>query len=213
MVEYESRDLRSHRGASPRVPALWAVCGYTPPADLAWLSPSALLRWTWEMSYVSPRGISIDVHWRLTPRFYTIQIDPTILWRHRTSITLAGSELPSLTPEALLLLLAVHGAKHCWESLGWLADIAWLMRANPGLEWSAVKALAAEARCERVVTLAESLVKAVFDDALPDSDLCRRVVDRWYNHPPESPRSPDLLSFAASLAERRGDASNLSFVL
>src|SRR6266853_6190857 len=121
------------------------------------------------MSYVSPRGISIDVHWRLTPRFYTIQIDPTILWRHRTSITLAGSELPSLTPEALLLLLAVHGAKHCWESLGWLADVAWFLNAQPDLDWKHAMALARESKCERPFLLCSSLVREIFESPVPES--------------------------------------------
>ena len=202
MRQFADLDILVHPADLPRAIATLAQRDYRPAEDLAWLSPSALLRWTGEMSYTSPSGVSVDLHWRLTPSHYPVQLDPEILWHNRTSVTIAGASLPTLTPEALVLLLAVHGAKHCWEAMGWLADVAWLLDANPRLQWAAVHALAAEARCERVVALAESLINAVFRGAALDSDLCRRVLDRWQNQPAESPRSPELLRFAASLSER-----------
>ncbi len=169
MRQFADLDILIHPSDLPRAIAVLAELDYRPAEDLAWLSPSALLRWTGEMSYASPRGVSVDLHWRLTPSHYPVQLDPEILWRNRTVIDIAGTPLPTLTPEALMLLLAVHGAKHCWEALGWLADVAWLLDANPELEWTAVQALAAEARCERVVGLAESLINVVFRGAAPDS--------------------------------------------
>ena len=199
--QFADLDILIHPADLPRAIALLAQRDYSPAQDLVWLSPSALLRWTGEMSYTSPAGVSVDMHWRLTPSHYPVQVDPEILWRNRTSIGIAGTPLPTLTPEALVLLLAVHGAKHCWEALGWLADLAWLLDANPALDWTAVHALAAEARSERVVALAESLIDTAFRGAAPDSELCRRVLDRWQNQPAESPRSPELLRFAASLSE------------
>ena len=158
------------------------------------------------MSYTSPRGTSVDLHWRLTPSHYTVQLDPEILWRSRTTMTLGGSEIPTLGPEALLLLLAVHGAKHAWECLGWLADIAWLLDANPKLNWGGVMALAPNVGCRRAVGLAESLVNAVFHGQPPSDPLCNRVLDRWYHGPLESPQSPELFPFARALSARPVDS-------
>jgi hypothetical protein len=109
------------------------------------------------------------------------------------------------------LLLAVHGAKHCWESLGWLADVAWLLNANPDLDWQYAMKLADESKCQRPLLLAASLVHEVFDALLPElprdpavAGLQQRVVSRWYEGHTESPRSPELLSFALDLARGRG---------
>ena len=201
--QYFDLDILIHPSDLPRAIAILDQLGYRPAQDLAWLSPSALLRWSGEMSYTSQSGVSVDLHWRLTPSHYPVQLDPEILWSNRTFITIAGALLPTIMPEALALLLAVHGAKHCWEALGWLADLAWLLDANPALDWTAVMEMAKEARCERVAGLAESLINVVFHGAAPDSDLCRRVLDRWQNQPVASPRSPELLRFAASLSENR----------
>ena len=156
--QFNDLDLLVHPADLPRAIALLAKLGYLPPSELAWLSPRALRHWTGEMSYTSQHGTAVDLHWRLTPIHYTVQLDPEILWRNIVSIRIAGSELPSLGPEALLLLLAVHGAKHCWESIGWLADVAWLLDANPHLDWQFAMKLADESSCQRPLLLAASLV-------------------------------------------------------
>ncbi len=211
--EFSDLDLLIHSSDLPAAIKLLEECGFLPPPDLAWLSPQALLRWTWETSYTSASGVSVDLHWRLTPPHYTVQLDPDILWNHRASITIAGSALPSITPEAMLLLLAVHGGKHCWEALGWLADIAWLLDANPKLDWQLAWKLAGDTKCHRPLLLALSLVAQLFDANVPKlgSDplagkLRQRVMARLYQGPIETPRSPELFSFAATLARQRSDS-------
>ena len=203
--EFTDLDLLIYPADLPVAIKLLAECGFLPPIDLGWVSPPALLRWTGEMSYASPRGVSVDLHWRLTPSHYPVQLDPEILWRSRTSVTLAGSELPSVTPEALLLLLAVHGAKHCWEAIGWLADVAWLGGAHPEA-WQGAMDLAMETSCQRPLALARSLTESAFQGKPPNDPLCRRVLDRWYDGPLASPASPELFSFAAALARRPSDS-------
>jgi len=217
---FEDLDLLVHAADLPQAIAVLSEMGYRPPPELAWLSPSALLRWTGEMSYSSSRGTSVDLHWRLTPSHYTVQLDPAILWRSCASIKVAGTELVSLAPEALLLLLAVHGAKHCWEAIGWLADVAWLLDAHADLDWRQVMELAEESHCERPLLLAASLVQRLFESPVPawvgeaaqgDRNvrrLHRRVVTRWYDRPPEPPHSPELYSFATALARRPQDSLN-----
>lgn len=202
MREFADLDILVHPADLPRAIAVLAELGYRVSDDLAWLSPSTLVRWTCEMPYVSPRGVAVDLHWRLTPSHYTVQLDPEILWRSRATVSIAGAELPTLSPEALLVLLAVHGAKHCWEAIGWLADVAWLAAAHPEA-WQGAMDLAQETRCQRVVELARSLTESVFEGKPSSNPLCRRVVDRWHSGPAESPRSPELLSFAAALAPNR----------
>jgi hypothetical protein len=195
--------------------AVLDACGYRPDPALAGLSPGALARWTGEMSCSSAAGVSIDLHWRLTPPHYPMQLDPQILWRHMSVLKVAGVPVPTLEPEALLLVLAVHGAKHCWEALGWLADLAWLVSAHPGFDWDLTLALADEARCGRPFRLAAALIDEVFATALPDpvtqaiaadprvARLKDRVLARWRSGPLEPPRSPELLSFAAALSTSR----------
>ena len=213
MRQFADLDLLVHPADLSRSITVLAGLGYFPPSDLAWLSPGTLLKWTGEMPYTSPEGTGVDLHWRLTPSHYTVQLDPEILWQNRISVRLAGSEVSSVGPEALLLLLAVHGAKHCWESIGWLADVAWLLSASPNFDWRLTMGLADESNCQRPLLLAASLLENVFQVALPDlpadpavTGLQKRVISRWYESAAETPKSPELFSFAAALARRRRDS-------
>jgi hypothetical protein len=216
--EYTDLDLLVHSSDLPEAVQLLADFGYLPPPGTAWLPARTIMRWTGEMTYSSARETAVDLHWELTPDHYPLRINPEILWNALTSITIGGAVLPSLSPEAYLLLLSVHGAKHCWESIGWLADIAWLIHANPKLDWHALMEMAAESGCERAVLLAASLVRDLYQSPLPDwvstqiekdgsiATLKQRVTTRWSRHSLQSPQSPELLAFASALARRKRDA-------
>ena len=52
-----------------------------------------------------------------------------------------------------MVLLCIHGTKHEWRRIGWIADIAELLRANPRIAWDDVLAFAAEAGVSRMVRL------------------------------------------------------------
>src|SRR5579863_3082612 len=49
--EFTDLDLLIHAADLPRAIAMLADHGYLPASELAWLSPSTLLKWTGEMSY------------------------------------------------------------------------------------------------------------------------------------------------------------------
>lgn len=165
------------------------------------------------MSCVSANDDAIDLHWRLTPPHYPLQLPPELLWRNLQAEPLAGATITSLKPEAHLLLLAVHGAKHAWEALGWLADLAWLAGSTPGFDWLATHDLAREGGCARAFHLACHLLRDVFHTALPDAvsqaldcdataaELARRVLRRWREGPLVPPRSPELFGFAVGLSD------------
>jgi hypothetical protein len=210
-------DLLIRPADLPRALVVLEEQGYRPAAALAWIPPETLLRWTGEMHYTSASGTSIDLHWRLTPSHYPVQLDPEVLWRSQETLTIAGADLPTISAEALVLLLAVHGAKHCWEAIGWLADIAWLLWTHPDSDWRKVLNLARETNCERPVLLAASLVHEVMKTPIPaelqtavqaDRHVQRlhaHVLHRWRHRPAESPRSAELLRFTALLARKPWD--------
>ena len=53
----------------------------------------------------------------------------------------ARGEIPAQfmpAPEDLLRLLVLHGGKHVWERIAWLADVADLLRQHPDLDHAVV---------------------------------------------------------------------------
>ena len=71
----------------------------------------------------------LDVHWSITQKGQAFQIKPERLWQNLRPVCLNGRELLGLSPENTLLLAWLHGVKHQWEELKWVADLIRLLHA------------------------------------------------------------------------------------
>jgi len=47
------------------------------------------------------------------------------------------TDVSALSVEDELVLICIHGAKHFWERLMWIADVAALISAQTAINWSA----------------------------------------------------------------------------
>jgi hypothetical protein len=113
-------------------------------------------------------GVNVELHWAFRPKFFPFPLDMEGLWSKAKTINVGGIDTLTLAPDDLLLVLCVHGAKHCWERLGWICDIAALLRANPELDGYALSARAKELRCERVLWLGLTLAQDLLGVTAPD---------------------------------------------
>ncbi|MBW7452529.1 nucleotidyltransferase family protein [Paenibacillus sepulcri] len=95
--------------------------------------------WKWRVhhiSYTHPDSkIQIELHWRLNPDKGK---EPSFdeLWERRRASSQAGPFAYTLGNEDLFFFLALHGARHGWFRLRWLADIDHMVRQE--LDWSNV---------------------------------------------------------------------------
>jgi Uncharacterised nucleotidyltransferase len=88
-----------------------------------------------------------------------------------TTVSLAGGETFSFSPEDTLILLSVHGAKHFWERLMWIADISEMSQSAPAIRWDEVFARAKEMGVSRILNLALYLAHWMLEAPLPDDVL------------------------------------------
>ena len=107
--------------------------GYRPRVEL---SEGEALRSGHEYGLVREDGrVVVELQWAVTQRFLSSPLDTRGLWGRVQPMVLRGTTVPSLAPADLLLLLCLHGAKHCWSRLGWICDVAELIESHPGLDW------------------------------------------------------------------------------
>lgn len=108
------------------------------------------------------------------------------LHSRRTTVEVAGREVPALSPVDRLLVLAYHGTKHNWHLLKWTCDFA-AAATSPSLDWERVHRRTRQTGTERKLLLAVSLVGMLFDaevsrNALPSDEgataLATQVVER-----------------------------------
>ena len=123
-------------------------------------------------------GVVVELHWRFTPRHFPFPLNETGFWDRLAWVDLPGRKALNLSPEDMLLLLCVHGSKHCWERLGWICDIAALVCAMPQIDWNAALSRARRLRVERMVFVGLLLAADVTRAAVPEACLQRARRDK-----------------------------------
>lgn len=113
-------------------------------------------------------NVRVDLQWVMAGEDFSFQLDRISIWQNLQPLELQDTQVMSLAPEDLLLILCVHGSKHVWEEMKWVCDVAELVRSQQKMDWGRVLMLAREWRCQRMLFLGLSLAQTLFDIKLPD---------------------------------------------
>lgn len=93
-----------------------------------------LLPYFMEIVYVRDSGHMVELHLALQPDPAPPQWGFADLWDRRAQVVLDGVALPVLGDDDLFPYLVSHGARHCWDRLCWLGDVAALTRIGGDAE-------------------------------------------------------------------------------
>jgi Uncharacterised nucleotidyltransferase len=96
-------------------------------------------------------NIAVEIHWTFTSPELACRFDAHQLWTRLASISLAGKAVPAFGIEDLILVLCIHGARHCWDRLKWVADLAALLSSSSFVDWVFVVRQAEQAGCRRML--------------------------------------------------------------
>jgi hypothetical protein len=144
--------------------------GFCP--EIAAIEPSQSPRRTpGQYAYRKGAGTLVELHTERTLRYFPAPLDLQALCTRRQPITLAGRRVLTFSAEDTLLLLSVHGSKHLWDRLSWIADIAALTaRSRPDWrpDWALVLERARSWRVQRMLLLGVGLAARLLEAAPPD---------------------------------------------
>ena len=173
------RDLR-------RAASILESLGYEPAYPLTATAARALVRSPaqYHLVYRGPTAV-VELHWKTDPDF-PVERDDDAWWEALPRIDLLGSRVRAFALPDLLLVLCLHGSKHRWEALGWLTDIAEVLR-RAEFDAPALAVKARQMRAERRFYLGLRLAR----------DLLRAPIDaRWA----AGCERPDVATLARSVA-------------
>ncbi|TVR32024.1 MAG: hypothetical protein EA404_08595 [Spirochaetaceae bacterium] len=170
-------DLLLPRGSVTAAAALLEANGFVPQERWDAHRTRRELRRNCEYNFDHPgRGVHVELHWDFVPRSIGLACDMNGIWRRAEAITFLGRPMRVLAPADELITLAVHhGAKHSYEQLRMVADIA-LCSAHT-LERTTVDQLwrrAERAGVRRLLATGLLLARELLDAPL-NADLVRRV--------------------------------------
>ncbi len=159
-------------------------------------------------------AVFLEIHSEAIPAYLGLSRVERGLWdRLRPSAGGAWSA-PALAAEDLLLLTSCHGAKHLWERLIWIADVAWLLRAetpfDSGRLLDRARSCGAEIILLTGLALAECLpcvrLPAGLEGALRANPraraLAREILERIARGPEGPPTARERFSFHYRMRER-----------
>jgi hypothetical protein len=150
-----------------RAKAVLSRLGFRPSED-AW---AAVRHLSHEQAFGAKEGrLQVDLHGRLFSREIG-RVDLELLFSRLETIRVGEHALRSLRAEDLLLILCEHAHKHLWQRLLWLADLAHLVAARPGLDWSAALVLARASGGRRVLGVGLALAAELLDAPVPPAVL------------------------------------------
>ena len=155
--------------------------GFAPRFSLSAASRARLLRSdSAQLAFATADGQrQIDLHWSwyLLARVIRLRPGMTDPFARRSAVRLGATEVPTLSLEATLLFLMLHGMKHQWQSLLWLADVAELLRRRTELNWNEVMAWSARPGRKRLIDVSLALVNGLLGAPVPEWVLARGRAD------------------------------------
>ena len=141
--------------------------GYAPRVLIPEAAERDYIESGYECTFDSPLGKNLlELQWALQPRFYAVDFDMDGLFERAVEVSVAGRGVRTPCAEDLLLVLAVHAAKHVWGRLIWLCDIAQILRRQ-NLRWDLVQGRAREVGIERILDITLILVNRFWGTAIP----------------------------------------------
>jgi hypothetical protein len=119
----------------------------------------------------------VDLHWDLAPRSFVFNLHADEVMSRLQSVSLAGTTVETFSPEDLVLYLSMHGAKHLWRRLEWIASLAESLRAIPELNWGLLVQRGERAHATRMLALGLRLVEKFSDVSIPPHVLSQVDAD------------------------------------
>ena len=191
--------------------------GYTPHMPLSDAEERAYLLSGYECVFDSSAGRNVlELQWALQPRFYAVDIDMDALFRRALPATVAGRKVKTLSNEDMLVVLALHAAKHEWGRLIWLCDIAQIVNL-PLLDWDWIVDQAKELGIVRILSITLQLTSALLGVPGPPAvrskllndpvslALADEIRTRMVSRNPLNPESLAYFRLMMRLRERKAD--------
>jgi len=163
-------DLLVHPEHVDRALAVLAEAGFTKHYDLAPGQEAAFRGVEYHHALAGEGGRSVELHWGIIKRQFALRAGESLWWTGTQGVSLGGRTVRTLSNEATIVYLAIHGGKHEWPHVRWIGDIAAVARLAP-MDWGAVERASRALGTLRMTRLALALASDVCGAVLPESAL------------------------------------------
>jgi hypothetical protein len=162
--QYCDLDLIVRGGNIQRSTEAMIALGYEPKVPLAAIQAG---KFPGEYVFTRPdTKLLVEFHTERTFRYHPRPLRVEKLFERQMCVQFDGHDVPALSTEDELLLICIHGAKHFWERLMWIADVAALI-SRQNVDWDRAASAAREVGAERMLRVGLRLAADVLAVRLP----------------------------------------------
>jgi hypothetical protein len=116
--------------------------------------------------WIKKGNIQLDLHQQIPEGPASLALNE-ILWKEIGSVQLLNRRIPVLSLENSIMVLCLHGSEDGWDSLDKVMDLAFLIQANPDMDWNALFSRAAGMRMRKMLGLGLCLVREISGLKMP----------------------------------------------
>jgi len=175
MRSYGDLDLLVRQRDIRRATQLMIAAGYRGQVSLSAIDAGKI---PGQYLFTRPESqLLVELHNDFTLRYFPRRLPIEKFFARQIRVLLDAREAPALSVEDELVLICIHGAKHLWERLTWIADVAALVTRQTNLDWERVTASAEEVGAERMLHTGLRLATDLLKTQLPDKVLTRVRTD------------------------------------
>ena len=175
MRSYGDLDLLVRQRDIRRATELMIAAGYEPAVSLSAIDAGKI---PGQYLFSHPHSnLLVELHNDLTLRYFPRRLPLEDFFARQIRVPLDGREAPALAVEDELVLICIHGAKHFWERLMWIADVAALVTRQTAIDWKRVADSARAVGAERMLHTGLRLASDLLNAQLPGEVLATVQAD------------------------------------
>lgn len=130
---YGDLDLLVRQRDIRRATELMIASGYEPAVPLQAIDAGKI---PGQYLFSKPDSkLLVELHNDLTLRYFPRPLPIEDFFARQLCVRVDGHDVPAPCVEDELVLICVHGAKHFWERLSWIADVAGLIFQQTSVNW------------------------------------------------------------------------------
>ena len=180
MRSYGDLDLLVRQRDIRRVTELMIAAGYQAAVSLASIDSGKI---PGQYLFSKPDAkLLVELHNDFTLRYFPRRLPLEEFFERQIRVRLDAHDAPALCVEDELVLICIHGAKHFWERLIWIADVAALVNRQTAIDWPRVAESAKEVGAERMLHTGLRLAKNLLKLQLPAETTAIVEADKQSAH-------------------------------
>jgi hypothetical protein len=165
MRSYGDLDLLVRQRDIRRATELLSAAGFVPAIPLSAIDAGKI---PGQYFFSMPDSqLIVELHNDRTLRYFPRRLPLEDFFARQIRVRVDAHDAPALSVEDELVLICIHGAKHFWERLMWIADVAALVSRQAGIDWQRVADSARSVGAERMLHAGLRLASDLLKTQLP----------------------------------------------